>query len=287
MPRGEKKTMPLPDKGKRYAKSVAVRAAVKRRKISPDAEVGKGNWTKEEDDLLINAAKQHKGKSWKDVERLVKTRNHVQCRQRWAKTLKPGLKPGQWKKSENDRLKELKGKGMKWKEICQQLGLKGRTARQCRERWTSHLDPSVRKGGWTTDEEKIVMAEHKKQGNRWSSIAKLLPAGRTANDVKIRWKSITRKDEMGKPRSTASQRMLRDASKSSKSAPMAARAVGVGKRGGKHKIPLAETAAKAAAKIKSKTAIAVPIMQVGTVKTRVAVPVTTKTRRVLRNPRKK
>lgn len=33
----------------------------------------------------------------------------------------------------------------------------GRTSKQCRERWCHHLDPAVRKGGYTAEEDDLIV----------------------------------------------------------------------------------------------------------------------------------
>ena len=146
-------------------------------------------WTKQEDESLRRAVAIHGAKHWKDIARSVETRNHMQCLQRWKTVLRPGLKKGYWGPEEDDLLRRLVGLNGedKWGEVASQIS--NRTTKQCRERWWHHLDPCVKKGGWSEEEDVLILEQHAKIGNRWSAISKMLP-GRTENAVKIRWKSL-------------------------------------------------------------------------------------------------
>ena len=47
-----------------------------------------------------------------------------------------------------------------------------RTSKQCRERYTNNLDPSVgRKGNWTSDEDVMIRDMQHRIGNKWTKIA--------------------------------------------------------------------------------------------------------------------
>jgi hypothetical protein len=55
-----------------------------------------------------------------------------------------------------------------WKRIAEEID--GRDRSTCWDRWHNHLDPTINKGPWTTEEDRVLLAAHKKLGNRWKEI---------------------------------------------------------------------------------------------------------------------
>lgn len=72
------------------------------------------------------------------------------------------------------------------------LKLPKRNGKQCRERYTHQLDPTVSKEPWSHLEDALLVDLYNIYGPRWSHIARSFP-GRTDNDVKNRHNSKYKK----------------------------------------------------------------------------------------------
>lgn len=160
-------------------------------------------WSKEEDKLLGEGVLKYKSRNWKAIAKYIGTRSHTQCFQRWHKVVNPDLKKGRWTIYEDKVLKtkalyqinSCKQRNVQhkisWGNICKSI--KGRTAKQCRERWLNNVNPDIRRDEWTAEEDSIILKFQKIYPNRWAVIARELK-GRTENSVKMRCVTLLRKD---------------------------------------------------------------------------------------------
>eukprot|EP00939_MAST-03C_sp_MAST-3C-sp1_P000587 g587.t1 len=98
-------------------------------------------------------------------------------------------KIGKWSEGEDARLLlGVKKFGAKdWPKIA--ILVQGRNSKQCRDRWSNHLDPRVKSEPWTKREDRLIDILQRGYGNHWAKIAKCLGNGRTGNAVKNRYHS--------------------------------------------------------------------------------------------------
>jgi hypothetical protein len=110
----------------------------------------------------------------------------------WSFPLEPrSMHKAKWSTEEDDQLRqaiEEFGTGS-WTEVSRRVPT--RTGKQCRERWTGHLAPTVSKNTWHPEEDAALCRAHQRHGNQWTLIAAQIP-GRSSLGVKNRWNWLAR-----------------------------------------------------------------------------------------------
>lgn len=153
------------------------------------------NWSAEEEKKLYAAVLRHGEASWDLVASSLSLQDVELCRFKWSELKDRGIIRGNWCAEEDEiilepartvssgakilpsRHKKTTQGIIKWGDVATKLfGL--RSGKQCRERWSNHLNPALKKEPWTEEEDEVVLTNQAILGNVWTKISKLLPGRR-------------------------------------------------------------------------------------------------------------
>lgn len=152
----------------------------------------KATWSKAEDQLLTAIASNSETLQWSTIAKYFPNKTAPQLAGRWEKVLNPNLIKGSWTREEDQQIIDFveKNGDKDWAKLA--LLLKGRTGKQCRERFKNHLDPKLDHSEWTPEDDQKLIQLHEQLGNSWTKIAMHFE-GRTDNSIKNRWNSTLKK----------------------------------------------------------------------------------------------
>ena len=113
------------------------------------------------------------GEQWEKISGYFPDKSIKQCMQKF-KNSQRSAKKGNWSQDEDKILLNWVDKNgpTKWTECSKQIY--GRCGKQCRERWVNILNPIVKKGNWSEEEQQIIFQNLINFQTSWSSMSKVL-----------------------------------------------------------------------------------------------------------------
>uniref|UniRef100_A0A7S0ZIM5 Myb-like DNA-binding domain containing protein n=1 Tax=Timspurckia oligopyrenoides TaxID=708627 RepID=A0A7S0ZIM5_9RHOD len=103
------------------------------------------------------------------------------------------LNASSWTKEEDELIIELVKKyGRNWNLISRVYFNNERRGSQLRTRYTDVINPQRSRNAWTSDEDRGILRLQNRFGNQWSLIAKELGGFRTPNDIKNRFRDLSK-----------------------------------------------------------------------------------------------
>ncbi|KAI0465614.1 Homeodomain-like protein [Xylaria cf. heliscus] len=153
-------------------------------------------WSEEEDCILYEETQKQElegdTKDWHRIAAKLPGRTNKDCRKRWVNKVCGSLKKGPWNKSEDESLLDAVDRyGQKWTLVANEVGF--RSPDQCAKRWQSKLDPNLEHGGWTIEEDELLLNLVQENGREWKMFQEQNFFRRSTNELKNRYTGLTRK----------------------------------------------------------------------------------------------
>ncbi|KAM4889768.1 snRNA-activating protein complex subunit 4 isoform 1-T2 [Sylvia borin] len=152
--------------------------------------INKKEWTEEEIERLKKIAAKHNYLDWQTIaQELGTNRTAFQCLQKYQ-IYNKDFKRKEWTKDEDQMLLELVqemrvGNHIPYKKIAYYM--EGRDSAQLIYRWTKSVNPSLKKGPWTPEEDSMLMAAVKKYREKeWYKVRMEVP-GRSDSQCRDRY----------------------------------------------------------------------------------------------------
>ena len=183
--------------------------------VAKRATKAASSWTEKENEKLRKAVKEYGLSNWKKIsEAFGRTHKAKEVRVHWQITLDPDVVKGPFTVGEDEIIFAFVTKhavgSFEWPQVAALV--RGRVAKQVRERWNNHLNPALKKGPWDPEEDVLIIDRRKTMG--WADIAKEM--GRSPNAIKYRWNSFSKKRKRNAKKAKPKKKAKKNAKKKKK-----------------------------------------------------------------------
>ncbi|XP_047448138.1 snRNA-activating protein complex subunit 4 isoform X2 [Mugil cephalus] len=153
--------------------------------------INKTRWSKEEVQHLKDVSRRHGDRHWVQISEELETgRTAFMCLQMFQRFVSVSLKRGSWTPTEDALLRELVDKmriGNFIPYTQMSYFMEGRDPAQLIYRWNQVLDPSLKRGPWTKEEDQLLLSAVSRFGEKnWWKIRLEVP-GRTDSACRDRY----------------------------------------------------------------------------------------------------
>ncbi|KAM6930968.1 snRNA-activating protein complex subunit 4 [Xenentodon cancila] len=159
--------------------------------------VNKFSWSKEEVQQLKEVSRRHQENHWEEIaEELGTGRTGFMCLQMFQRFVSDSLKRGSWTPDEDALLRELVDKmriGNFIPYTQMSYFMEGREPGQLIYRWNQVLDPSLKKGLWSKEEDQLLLQAVAHLGEKWWKVRLEVP-GRTDSACRDRYLDCLKMD---------------------------------------------------------------------------------------------
>ncbi|KAG8236579.1 hypothetical protein J437_LFUL015765, partial [Ladona fulva] len=152
--------------------------------------INRKHWTVAESRALKEIALRNKEQDWANIAVELNTnRSQFQCVIQYQRHVNEDLLNHKWTDEEDEMLRRViskcrVGDTIPWSTVT--MCMTNRTRTQVYHRWQNSINPDIRKGRFTAEEDCLIMAGVKRFGKDFSRISELLP-GRTTAQIYARY----------------------------------------------------------------------------------------------------
>ncbi|KAJ9597361.1 hypothetical protein L9F63_011750 [Diploptera punctata] len=163
--------------------------------------IRKGKWSPEEEKTLVELVELFGNQNWDEIaEQLGTGRSGYQCMCTYQSRLNVQRRNSKWSKVEDECLKQAVescrvGSYIPWAKVTSMI--EGRSKNQVFNRWAYSLDPNIKKGKFTEQEDILIVAAVRRYGTgNFKRVARFIP-GRTSIQVRDRYNSYLKFQSTG------------------------------------------------------------------------------------------